>query len=43
MAKTCTCSGPAFCGTPEQEKALKDVIAKRKGQPGALMIVMQEA
>ncbi len=43
MAKTCTCSGPAFCGTPEQEKALKDVIEKRKGQPGALMIVMQEA
>jgi NADP-reducing hydrogenase subunit HndA len=43
MAKTCTCSGPAFCGTPEQEKALKDAIAARKDKPGALMIVMQEA
>jgi len=43
MAKTCACSGPAFCGTPEQEKALRDVIENHKGQPGALMPVMQEA
>lgn len=43
MAKNCSCSGPAFCGTPEQEAALKAVIAQHKGQPGALMPVMQEA
>jgi len=43
MAKTCSCSGPAFCGTPEQEKALREAIGQHKGQPGALMPVMQQA
>ncbi|MBQ2676910.1 MAG: NAD(P)H-dependent oxidoreductase subunit E [Clostridia bacterium] len=32
-----------FKGTPEQEKALMEVIAKHKGEKGALMPVMQEA
>ena len=43
MAKNCSCPGPAFCGTPEQEKTLREAIARHKGQPGALMPVMQEA
>jgi NADP-reducing hydrogenase subunit HndA len=43
MAKTCSCSGPAFKGTPEQEAALHAVIEKHQGQKGALMMVMQEA
>ena len=32
-----------FRGTPEQEAALKAVIADLKSQPGALMPVMQKA
>ena len=32
-----------FSGTPEQAEQLKAVIAAHKGQPGALMPVMQEA
>ena len=32
-----------FQGTPEQEAALKSVIAELKDQPGALMPVMQKA
>ena len=43
MAKTCSCSGPAFCGKPEQESALRLLIEQHKGQPGALMPVMQGA
>ena len=42
MAKK-NCGGPAFVGTPAQEQALKEVIAAHKGQPGALMPVMQGA
>ncbi len=36
-------AGIAFNGTPEQEKALREVIAKHKDQRGALMPVLQEA
>ena len=36
-------AGVAFKGTPEQEKELKEVIAKHKDQKGALMPVLQEA
>ena len=43
MANTCSCSGPAFRGTPEQEAALKEVIERHKADPGALMPIMQEA
>ncbi len=32
-----------FKGTPEQEARLKEVIAKHKGEQGAMMPVMQEA
>ena len=32
-----------FNGTPEQEAKLKAVIAEKKGIPGSLMAVMQEA
>ena len=32
-----------FQGTPEQEAQLKDVIAKHKDDPGAVMPVLQEA
>ena len=42
MAKK-NCGGPAFVGTPAQEQALKEVIAAHKGQPGALMPVLQKA
>lgn len=33
----------AFQGTPEQEKQLKEVIAKHHDQPGGLMPTLQEA
>lgn len=36
-------AGVAFKGTPEQEKALRDVIAKYKDLRGNLMPVLQEA
>lgn len=36
-------AGVAFKGTPEQEKELKEVIAKHKDQKGALMPVLQQA
>ena len=36
-------AGVAFKGTPEQEKALRDVIAKYKDLKGNLMPVLQEA
>ncbi len=32
-----------FQGTPEQEAQLKEVIAKHKDDPGAVMPVLQEA
>ena len=32
-----------FKGTPEQEARLKEIIAKHKGEKGAMMPVMQEA
>lgn len=32
-----------FKGTPEQKAKLQEVIAEHKGQPGALMPVMQQA
>ena len=32
-----------FNGTPEQEKALREMIGKHKGQQGALMPVLQQA
>ncbi len=32
-----------FAGTPEQEAKLKEVIAKRSDDPGAVMPVLQEA
>ena len=43
MANNSSCSGPAFCGKPEQENALRLLIEQHKGQPGALMPVMQGA
>ena len=36
-------AGVAFNGTPEQEKALREVIAEHKDQRGALMPVLQKA
>ncbi len=38
MEKQC-----AFCGTAEQEKRLKDVIAESRSMPGCLMHILQEA
>ncbi len=35
--------GIAFKGTPEQEKALREIIAEHKDQKGALMPVLQKA
>ena len=32
-----------FNGTPEQEKALREMIGNHKGQQGALMPVLQQA
>ena len=32
-----------YCGTPEQEEKLRQVIAANKGQPGATMPVLQAA
>lgn len=32
-----------FKGTPEQEKELRECFKKYKGEPGALMTIMQEA
>ena len=32
-----------YCGTPEQEEKLRQVIAAHKGQPGATMPVLQAA
>ena len=32
-----------FNGTPEQEKALREMIGQHKGQQGALMPVLQQA
>ncbi len=32
-----------FCGTPEQEAKLKEIIAAHKDDPGAVMPVLQEA
>ena len=32
-----------FNGTPEQEAKLKEIIEKHKGDPGAVMPVLQEA
>ncbi|MBE5759258.1 MAG: NAD(P)H-dependent oxidoreductase subunit E [Clostridiales bacterium] len=43
MSNNCSCGGPAFNGTPEQEAALKAVIEQHKDQAGALMPVLQAA
>ena len=43
MSNKCSCGGPAFSGTPEQEADLKEVIKKHKHQAGALMPVLQAA
>ena len=43
MSNKCSCGGPAFSGTPEQEADLKAVIEQHKHQAGALMPVLQAA
>ena len=40
---TCKKDHVPFNGTPEQEKALKEVIAQLKDTKGALMPIMQPA
>ena len=40
---TCKKDHVPFNGTPEQEKALKEVIAQLKDTKGALMPIMQHA
>ena len=39
----CKKEGVPFSGTPEQEAALKKVIAELKDTKGALMPIMQQA